>query len=221
MTRVSAVLLALLLSTSGCAPDMPGADPTARQNHRKHQKGKKLDLVAHYDEVGVKDLGRVKAFLINQGVEEEQMKGALTALLKLIYEIKGEGDAFEPNPKLLKYIENDVGLDAAQTQALIGMAHRLSKPQQKKATLEERYAELGVTDLTEIKARLMEIGVSEQHMSGTMRGLLRMLHSFNKQGASAELHPRLQQYFTEQLELTDDQIGQIEALALELSSVEK
>ena len=85
-------------------------------------------LEQHYNQLGVKDLKRIKQGLLNKGILESQSDPALRGMIRLIRIIKNEGYDFEMDPRMKIYFQKRVGLNQAQLEYVrsisIRIAHR-------------------------------------------------------------------------------------------------
>jgi hypothetical protein len=81
-------------------------------------------IEAYYMKLGISTemLGRIKGALNDNGimVNEEVLSG----LLKVIYEVKEEGEAFELDPRLQDYL-GEIGLTDKQIRYVVGFARRI------------------------------------------------------------------------------------------------
>jgi len=70
-------------------------------------------------------LSRIKKALADSGVKPEQMKGTLGGMIRVIYELKSEGEDFELNPGMREYFAKRVGLTARQIERVQHLAQRI------------------------------------------------------------------------------------------------
>jgi hypothetical protein len=208
----------ILVGYFGCEDPMQAQVEAVSATHQKQEKLNQGGLVARYEKIGVTDVGRIKQALSDKGIPDDQMENALGALLKITYTMKQQGDDYQGHPKLTAYMQDDLQLTPEHISLLESMGRRIAHRQgdtsdKAKPTLEERYATLGVTDMGVLKTDLLELGIPETQLGGSLRGLLRMIYGMQKQGEAYELHPRMSQYLTEQVELTDAQIAQLHDVA--------
>jgi len=95
----------------------------------REQRSTKRDegLVGHYKRMGVsvETLGKIKKALADAGVTDKQMEGTLAGMLKVVYEMKSEGDAYKMDPGLRKYFTGKLRLTDKQIELVEGIARRL------------------------------------------------------------------------------------------------
>ena len=85
-------------------------------------------LEGYFERMGVDGsaLARVRKHLGDQGLSEEQVEKALGGLLRVVHEVNTEGAAFELDPDVRAYFVDQVGLDGAQLEMVVGVARRIS-----------------------------------------------------------------------------------------------
>ena len=66
-----------------------------------------------------------KALKDKGGLSNKQIKRTLGALRKIIREMKSEGQDFELDPRMRKYLEHDVELTEKQIGLVLGISRRL------------------------------------------------------------------------------------------------
>ena len=84
-------------------------------------------LEEHYNEMGVKNLERIKEGLLNNGILEHQIDPVLRGMIRLIKSAKVDGKSSEINPRMKIYFERKVGLNQEQIQNIMDMSVRISK----------------------------------------------------------------------------------------------
>lgn len=89
------------------------------QPHRNSVDSKR----AKSDE-GVRE--KIKTALKKAGFSEEQMKQARGGLMRLVHQMKNEGDDYEMDPRLRNYLSEKVGLNEEQIGILDRIARRLA-----------------------------------------------------------------------------------------------
>ena len=84
-------------------------------------------LVGHYKRMGVslEALGGIKKALAEAAVKDEQMEGTLGGMIRVVHEMKTEGEEYEMDPGLGKYFRDDLGLGAEQIERVEGLARRV------------------------------------------------------------------------------------------------
>ena len=87
-----------------------------------------INLVEHYNELGVKNLERIKQGLFKNGILESQINPVLRGMTRVIKVVKIEGYDFEMDPRMKIYFIKKVGLNESQLEYVksisIKIAHR-------------------------------------------------------------------------------------------------
>ena len=84
-------------------------------------------LEEHYNELGVKNLERIKKGLLNNGISERQLDPVLRGMIRLIKGAKVDGNNFEMNPRMKIYFERRIGLNQEQIQNVMDISVRIAK----------------------------------------------------------------------------------------------
>ena len=84
-------------------------------------------LEEHYNELGVKNLERIKKGLLNNGISEGQIDPVLRGMIRLIKSAKVDGKNFEMNPRMEIYFERRIGLNQTQIQNVMDISVRIAK----------------------------------------------------------------------------------------------
>ena len=84
-------------------------------------------LEEHYNELGVKNLERIKKGLLNNGISESQLDPVLRGMIRLIHGVKADGNNFEMNPRMQIYFQNRIGLNQEQVEHVIDTSVRIAK----------------------------------------------------------------------------------------------
>ena len=84
-------------------------------------------LEEHYNELGVKNLERIKKGLLNNGISERQLDPVLRGMIRLIKGAKVDGNNFEMNPRMKIYFERRIGLNQKQFQYVKDTSVRIAK----------------------------------------------------------------------------------------------
>ena len=84
-------------------------------------------LEEHYNELGVKNLERIKKGLLNNGIPERQLDPVLRGMIRLIKGAKVDGKNFEMNPRMKIYLERRIGLNQKQFQYVKDTSVRIAK----------------------------------------------------------------------------------------------
>ena len=84
-------------------------------------------LEEHYNELGVKNLERIKKGLLNNGISERQLDPVLHGMIRLIKGAKVDGNNFEMNPRMKIYFERRIGLNQEQIQNVMDISVRIAK----------------------------------------------------------------------------------------------
>lgn len=78
---------------------------------------------------------------------------------------------------------------------------------------------ISVEMLGRVKQALTDSGIKPEQMEGVLGGMLRVIHKLKLEGEEFELDPKLQEYFTKRLDLTDRQLESVVGLARRLVGV--
>lgn len=181
-------------------------------------------------------LSRMQPHLEKNGFTAEQIEGAFGAMKKLVPAMQKAGENFELDPRFSSYFAEELGLSNAQVGIVVGASRRIARAlnarkqdgqarkqdgaeqqraQPEDAKIEEHYKKLGVSaeavDL--IRVALAKDGFSAQQIDDSLGGLLRVVHEMKSEGDSFELNPRLRDYFTGRVGLTDAHITTLEGIA--------
>ena len=186
-------------------------------------------LVGHYKRMGVsvETLGKIKKALADAGVTDKQMEGTLGGMIRVVYEMKSEGDAYKMDPGLRKYFAERLRLTDKQMELVEGIARRVlhgMKESTRRGDVPERkrdegivghYKRMGVSveTLDKIKKALADAGVTDKQMEGTLGGMIRVVYEMKSEGDAYKMDPGLRKYSAEQLRLTDKQIELVEGIA--------
>ncbi len=90
---------------------------------RDHDGG----IKGHYNRMGVCDetLGQIKKHLKENGLSDEQIGAAFGGILRVIHELRSEGENFELDPKLRDYFKKEIDLTDKQIELVVGIARRI------------------------------------------------------------------------------------------------
>ena len=94
-----------------------------------NKEGKRDEgLAGHYKRMGVsgETLGRIKKALAENGIEREQIEPVLGGMLRVIHQMRAEGEDFELDPRLRNYFEEEVGLTDEQMELVQRLARRIA-----------------------------------------------------------------------------------------------
>ena len=94
------------------------------RDERPHPHRDAIDRKRAQSDEGVRK--RIKAALKKAGFSEEQMKQAHGGLMRLVYQMKNEGDDYEMDRRLRDYFSDKVGLNEEQIGLLDRIARRLA-----------------------------------------------------------------------------------------------
>ncbi len=84
-------------------------------------------LNQHYNELGVKNLERIKIGLLKNGISENKIDLVLRGMIRLIKSAKVEGNKFEINPRIKIYFERKIGLNQEQFQYVRDISVRIAQ----------------------------------------------------------------------------------------------
>ena len=195
-----------------------------KRGEGKHDAG----IEGHFDKLGIggETVDRIRNHLLENGITDEQIEQTLAGLLKVVYEMKSEGEEYGLDPRLQDYFSK-LGLAHEQIELVQGLARRivygLSNSDRERGEgehdvgIEGHFNKLGISDETvaRIRSHLKENGVTDEQIEQTLGGMLRVVHGMKSEGEEYELDPRLRDYF-EKLGLTHEQIELVQRVALRL-----
>jgi hypothetical protein len=92
------------------------------------QCAREAGLEGHYKRMGISDeaFDRIQRHLHENGIQREQLDEVMGAMLRVIYQVKSEGDDFELDPRLRDYFTGELGLTDQQVELVQGMARRVA-----------------------------------------------------------------------------------------------
>ncbi len=85
-----------------------------------------INLVEHYNELGVKNLNKIKQGLLNRGILESQINPVLRGMTRVIKVVKIEGYDFEMDPKMKIYFLKKVGINESQLEYVKSISVRIA-----------------------------------------------------------------------------------------------
>ena len=85
-----------------------------------------INLVEHYNELGVKNLDRIKQGLSKNGILESQINPVLRGMTRVIKFVKVEGYDFEMDPRMKIYFLKKVGLNESQLEYVKSISVRIA-----------------------------------------------------------------------------------------------
>ena len=85
-----------------------------------------INLVEHYNELGVKDLEKIKQGLLKNGILESQINPVLRGMTRVIKVVKIDGYNFEMDPRLKVYFLKKVGLNELQLEHVRSISVRIA-----------------------------------------------------------------------------------------------
>ena len=159
------------------------ANRPVKKTAKPTKKGKRDEaLVGHYRKMGVsgETLGRIKEALADSGVSPKQMEGTLGGMLRVIHEMRSEGERFELDPRLRHYLAKEVGLTGKQIERVLGLARRIAggpeDPDRRRGSkarpiTREDYARAEA----ELKKAVAAGKLSPEHARARLQGLRKML----------------------------------------------
>lgn len=94
---------------------------------KKYKDGRNAGIKEHFNKIGIGDetLGRIKRALFENGIDGGQMEPAFWGILKVMYEMRKEGEEFELDPRLHDYLQGEADLTTEQIEFVKGLARRL------------------------------------------------------------------------------------------------
>ena len=84
-------------------------------------------LEEHYNELGVKNLERIKIGLLNNGILKHQIDPVLRGMIRVIKGAQVEEDKLEINPRMKVYFERRIGLNQEQIDYVESISIRIAK----------------------------------------------------------------------------------------------
>ncbi len=95
----------------------------AINKERDHDGG----IKGHYNRMGVCDetLSKIKKHLKENGLSDKQIGVALGGMLRVIHELRSEGENFELDPKIRDYFKKEVDFTDKQIELVVGIARRI------------------------------------------------------------------------------------------------
>ena len=183
----------------------------ARQRQQEGREGDGDRLRGRFNRIGVTDemVARIRVALKESGVTDEQIEPALGGMLRVVYEMKSEGEEFELDPRLQDYFQNRIGLTDEQIELVLGIARRIAHG------LKDSNRERGANEDNRdewIQKALKDGGLTDEQIKQTLGGLRKVIHEMKSEGEDFELDPRLRDYFGE-IGLTDEQIELVQGIA--------
>ena len=98
----------------------------ARKDMFGQPRDKGRELMGHFKKLGVDWVDRIPGILTENGLKREQVEPAMGGLLRVVYEVKEEGEKFALDPRLRAYFSKEVRLTDEQVKLVVGMARRLA-----------------------------------------------------------------------------------------------
>lgn len=91
------------------------------------ERGRDDGIEGHFRRIGVTDemVDRIRVVLNESGLQGKQIEPALGGMLRVVYEMKSEGEEFELDPRLQDYFQNRIGLTDEQIELVQGIARRI------------------------------------------------------------------------------------------------
>ncbi len=86
-------------------------------------------LEGHYKRMGISDeaFDRIQQHLHENGIQRAQLDKVMGVMLRVIYQVKSEGDDFELDPRLRDYFTGELGLTDQQVELVQRMARRVAR----------------------------------------------------------------------------------------------
>jgi len=94
---------------------------------RASDDGRDAGIAGHYKKMGVsgETLGRIKRALAENGIKRAQVEPVLGGMLRVVHEMRSEGERFDLDPRLRSYFKKEVGLTDKQIELVQGIARRI------------------------------------------------------------------------------------------------
>jgi len=168
----------------------------------------------HFSRLGIDEgtIDRVRHHLAENGFTDRQIEQALGGMLRVVHELRAEGDDFELNPRLRVYFENDVGLTDDQIERVVGLSRRIAASA----------APRNESDADKVRPRvamaLFEAGIEREKIRDIMGAMERIAAELKNEGEAFELDPRVHAYLEEQ-GLTDEQIELVVGLSRRIAAL--
>ena len=97
---------------------------------RDAERGRKATIEDHFKKLGItpEKLAEIKRLLKEKGaLTEKQLEPALGGLLRVVHEIRTEGEDFELNARLQEYFKTRLGLTDEQIELIVRFGHRIAR----------------------------------------------------------------------------------------------
>ena len=93
------------------------------ERERDHFAG----IEGHFKRMGVdvETLDRVRTALNESGLQDEEVEQTLGGMIRVIHELRSEGERFELDPRLRDYFEEEIGLTEDQIELVQGLSRRI------------------------------------------------------------------------------------------------
>jgi hypothetical protein len=217
-----------------CAEKECAEKECAEKECAEKECAREAGIEGHYKRMGISDeaFDRIQRHLHENGIQREQLDMVMGAMLRVIHQVKSKGDDFELDPRLRDYFTGELGLTDQQVELVQGMARRVAhrmrasqgqimekecaeKECAREAGIEGHYKRMGISDeaFDRIQRHLHENGIQREQLDMVMGAMLRVIHQVKSKGDDFELDPRLRDYFTGELGLTDQQVELVQGMA--------
>jgi beta-lactamase regulating signal transducer with metallopeptidase domain len=128
------LLCALLVLPLGlaCQKGEVVTDPADQANaielNKDTDRERDAGIEDHFNRFGISDekFAGIKNLLNENEIGDEQIEAVLGGMIRIVYEMQSEGDAFELNPRLLIYFQEEIGLKDEQVELITGLARRIA-----------------------------------------------------------------------------------------------
>jgi hypothetical protein len=93
----------------------------------KDEKDRWSQLIGHYNQLGVSDemIKAIATVLHKADLEKRQIEGSLGAMLRIVHQMRSEGDRYQRNRRVAEYLMKEVRLDDEQVALVEGIARRI------------------------------------------------------------------------------------------------
>jgi len=111
-----------------CAEKECAEKECAEKECAEKECAREAGLAGHYKRMGISGeaIDRIQRHLHENGIQRERLDMVMGAMLRVIYQVKSEGDDFELDPRLRDYFTGKLGLTDQQVELVQRMARRVA-----------------------------------------------------------------------------------------------
>lgn len=95
---------------------------------KRGKGGEDRGIPAWFEKMGVggETVGKIQAHFLKNGFTDKQAKMALVGVLKVLHEMREEGDGYKMDPRLRGYLEKEAALKGKQIELVETIARRIA-----------------------------------------------------------------------------------------------